>query len=138
MLHNGCQQPNHVHSSFYRHRKVVFRPRRLKRRHFDRKVRVRINQYKSLKGLRSTPVNSKFGNGLHVIPGFHTPYSRCQLATRAALLWLALLCHKGGNILGTLHNHIIVLLITFRLTIDFARPPIPSTTPFPWDVAKYF
>ena len=52
MLRNGCQQPNYVHSSFYRHRKVVFRPRRLKRRHFDRKVRVRINQYKSLKGLR--------------------------------------------------------------------------------------
>ena len=47
MLRNGCQQPNHVHSSFYRHRKVVFRPRRLKRRHFDCKVRVRINQYKS-------------------------------------------------------------------------------------------
>ena len=51
MLRNGCQQPNHVHSSFYRHRKVVFRPRRLKRRHFDRKVRVRKNQYKRLKGL---------------------------------------------------------------------------------------
>ena len=32
------------------------------------------------------------------IPGFHTPYSsRCQLATRAALLWLALLCHKGAT-----------------------------------------
>ena len=29
-------------------------------------------------------------------------------------------------------------LITFRLTIDFARPPTQSTTPFPWDVAKYF
>ena len=29
-------------------------------------------------------------------------------------------------------------LITFRLTIDFARPPIPLTTPFPCDVAKYF
>ena len=33
------------------------------------------------------------------------------------------------------HHH---FCSSFRLTIDFARPSIPSTAPFPWDVEKYF
>ena len=32
----------------------------------------------------------------------------------------------------------LFLLINFRKTIYFARPPIPSTTHFSWDEAKYF
>ena len=56
-------------------------------------------------------INSKFGNGLHVIPGFHIPRSIGDVSLRHMQhLWLTLqlLCHKGGNILWTLHNHIIV------------------------------
>ena len=88
-------------------------------------------------------INSNFGNGLHVIPGFHNPYSIVNVSLRrmqdGAVLVADINCATWGAIsceLCTITSSF--LLITFRLTIDFARPPIPSTTPFPWDVAKYF
>ena len=54
-------------------------------------------------------------------------------------LWLASTVPQGWQNpvnFAQSHHH---FCSPFRLTIDFARPSIPSTTtPFPWDVEKYF
>ena len=77
-------------------------------------------------------LTNKFGNGLHrlhIIPTFHTPCSIVDVSLRHmqhCCGWHQLR-HKGGKIMWTLHNHIIVfahkllpdnLLCTANNTID--------------------
>ena len=74
-------------------------------------------------------LTNKFGNGLHVIPRFPTPCSIVDVSLRRmqhCCGWHQL-CHKGGKIMWTLHNHVIVfahkrppdnLLCTSTNTVD--------------------
>ena len=76
---------------------------------------------------------------MHVIPGFHPPYNIVDVSLRHMQhLWLASTVPQGWQNpvnFAQSHHH---FCSSFRLTIDFARPSIPSTAPFPWDVEKYF
>ena len=93
------------------------------------KLPVQCHPAHKLYSAACTCLTNKFGNGLHVIPGFHTPCSIVDVSLRRmqhCCGWHQL-CHKGGKIMWTLHNHIIVfahklppdnLLCTSTNTVD--------------------
>ena len=67
-------------------------------------------------------------------PAMASTYSRCQLATHAALVArinCATRVAKSCELCTITSSFLLILP-------DLARPSIPSTTPFPWHVEKYF